>query len=58
MPTIGFNVENVEYKNIRCIVWDIGGQDKIRKLWRYYYNGMNIAIFTIDGRDRDRIQNA
>ena len=26
IPTIGFNVETVEYKNIEFTVWDIGGQ--------------------------------
>ncbi|KAH3765525.1 ADP-ribosylation factor 2 [Pelomyxa schiedti] len=37
LPTIGFNVETVEYKNsIKFTVWDIGGQDKIRPLWRHY----------------------
>lgn len=35
VPTIGFNVETVEYKNIKFTVWDVGGQDKIRLLWRY-----------------------
>jgi len=30
IPTIGFNVETVEYKNISFTVWDVGGQDKIR----------------------------
>lgn len=25
IPTIGFNVETVEYKNIKFTVWDIGG---------------------------------
>lgn len=25
VPTIGFNVESVEYKNINFTVWDIGG---------------------------------
>jgi len=34
IPTIGFNVETVEYKNINFTVWDVGGQDKIRPLWR------------------------
>ncbi|NXT28508.1 ARF4 factor, partial [Syrrhaptes paradoxus] len=29
IPTIGFNVETVEYKNICFTVWDVGGQDKI-----------------------------
>jgi len=32
IPTIGFNVETLEYKNLCFTVWDIGGQDKIRKL--------------------------
>ncbi|XP_071474982.1 ADP-ribosylation factor 4 isoform X1 [Marmota flaviventris] len=37
IPTIGFNVETVEYKNICFTVWDVGGQDKIRPLWRHYF---------------------
>merc|ERR1719181_335908 len=57
-PTIGFNVETVEYKNICFTVWDIGGQDKIRKLWRYYYHGTDGAIFVVDTSDRDRIEDA
>lgn len=35
---IGFNVETVEYKGIVFTVWDVGGQDKIRPLWRHYFN--------------------
>eukprot|EP00440_Ansanella_granifera_P014521 gb/GFBE01015784.1/.p1 GENE.gb/GFBE01015784.1/~~gb/GFBE01015784.1/.p1 ORF type:complete len:184 (+),score=59.72 gb/GFBE01015784.1/:1-552(+) len=58
IPTIGFNVESVEYKNINFTVWDIGGQDKIRKLWRFYYNGTHGVIFVVDSTDRDRIQDA
>lgn len=30
IPTIGFNVETVEYKNISFTVWDVGGQDKVK----------------------------
>merc|ERR1712146_726719 len=58
IPTIGFNVETVEYKNISFNVWDIGGQDKIRKLWRYYYANTQGLIFVIDSNDRDRIGDA
>ena len=29
IPTIGFNVETVEYKNISFTVWDVGGQETI-----------------------------
>jgi hypothetical protein len=32
IPTIGFNVETVEYKNISFTVWDVGGQDKVQTL--------------------------
>merc|ERR1712046_20585 len=58
IPTIGFNVEKVEYKNINFTVWDIGGQDKIRKLWRYYYQNTQGLIFVVDSNDRDRIEDA
>eukprot|EP01069_Polyplicarium_translucidae_P009608 Polyplicarium_translucidae@DN3329_c1_g1_i8.p2 len=58
IPTIGFNVETVEYKNISFIVWDVGGQVKIRKLWRHYYSNSRGLIFVIDSNDRDRIDEA
>ena len=28
IPTIGFNVETVKYKNVDLTVWDVGGRDK------------------------------
>merc|ERR1711957_860171 len=55
IPTIGFNVETVEYKNISFNVWDVGGQDKIRLLWRHYYQNTQGLIFVVDSNDRDRI---
>lgn len=58
IPTIGFNVETVEYKNINFTVWDVGGQDKIRPLWRHYYQNTQGLIFVVDSNDRDRINEA
>ena len=58
IPTIGFNVEKVEYKNISFTVWDVGGQDKIRPLWRHYYTNTQGLIFVVDSNDRDRIDAA
>eukprot|EP01084_Bolivina_argentea_P094854 170546_1 len=55
IPTIGFNVEQVEYKNIGFTVWDVGGQDKIRPLWRHYYKNTQGVIFVVDSNDRERI---
>merc|ERR1711870_182271 len=58
IPTVGFNVETVEYKNLSFTVWDIGGQDKIRKLWHHYYQGTNGLIYVVDSNDRDRSEDA
>ncbi|KAK9725379.1 hypothetical protein RND81_05G139900 [Saponaria officinalis] len=41
IPTIGFNVETVEYKNISFTVWDVGGQDKANTVFDNCHNGMN-----------------
>ena len=51
----GFNVETVEYKNINFTVWDVGGQDKIRPLWRHYYQNPQGLIYVVDTNDRDRV---
>merc|ERR1711912_164378 len=58
IPTIGFNVETVEYKNISFTVWDVGGQDKIRPLWRHYFQNTQGLIFVVDSNDRERIGEA
>ena len=36
----------------------MGGQDKIRPLWRHYYTGSEGLIFVVDSADRDRIDEA
>ncbi|CAH1264879.1 ADP ribosylation factor 4 [Branchiostoma lanceolatum] len=58
IPTIGFNVETVEYKNISFTVWDVGGQDKIRPLWRHYFQNTQGLIFVVDSNDRERMAEA
>lgn len=45
IPTVGFNVETVTYKNTKFNVWDVGGQDKIRPLWRHYFSGTQVRRF-------------
>jgi len=55
LVSLGFNVETVEYKNISFTVWDVGGQDKIRPLWRHYYQNTQGLIFVVDSNDRDRV---
>lgn len=50
IPTVGFNVETVTYKNTKFNVWDVGGQDKIRPLWRHYFSGMLGREGSVPGR--------
>merc|ERR1739848_807393 len=58
IPTIGFNVETVQYKKIEFTVWDVGGQDKIRPLWRHYFQNTQGLIFVVDSNDRERVAEA
>merc|ERR1712190_538468 len=46
------------YRNLSFTVWDVGGQDKIRPLWRHYYQNTQGLIFVVDSSDRDRIEDA
>ena len=39
-------------------MWDVGGQDKIRPLWRHYFQNTQGIIFVVDSNDRDRIVEA
>ena len=55
IPTIGFNVESVQYKNINFTIWDVGGQKKLRLLWKHYYDNSEAVIFVIDSSDVERI---
>ena len=55
VPTVGFNVERVKYKNVEMTLWDVGGQDKIRVLWRHYFKNTNCVIWVVDSSDSARM---
>ncbi len=58
IPTIGFNVESVTYKNLNFNVWDLGGQTSIRPYWRCYYANTSAVVFVVDSTDIERLQTA
>jgi len=58
IPTIGFNVETVTYKKTTMTLWDVGGQEKIRPLWRHYYRDSDCLIWVVDSNDTDRFEEA
>jgi len=48
-PTIGFNVETIAYRDANFTLWDLGGQESIRPLWKHYTQNIDGSIFVIDG---------
>lgn len=56
VPTIGFNYESLEFKNVKFNIWDVGGQDKIRILWKHYYVNTRGLIYVVDSSDLARIE--
>uniref|UniRef100_A0A6B2LLA4 ADP-ribosylation factor n=1 Tax=Arcella intermedia TaxID=1963864 RepID=A0A6B2LLA4_9EUKA len=58
VPTIGFIVETVSHGKFNMNIWDVGGQDKIRPLWRHYLQNTGAIIYVVDSNDKDRLDEA
>ncbi|XP_059162606.1 ADP-ribosylation factor 3-like [Physella acuta] len=58
IPTIGFNVETLNWRGVSLVAWDLGGRDKIRPLYRHYYANTDAVIYMIDSKDRERLDDA
>ena len=54
IPTIGFNVETLVHKHVQFTAWDVGGRDKIRPLYRHYFQNTGGLIYVIDSNDKER----
>lgn len=54
-PTIGSNVEEVKWKNIQFLMWDIGGQESLRSGWSTYYVNTEYIVLVVDSTDRERL---
>ena len=50
-PTIGSNVEELTYNNVKFQAWDLGGQESTRTLWDVYYMNTDAVIFVIDSQN-------
>ncbi|KAH8403594.1 hypothetical protein KR222_002701 [Zaprionus bogoriensis] len=63
VPTIGFNCEKVQCnmgkaKGVHFLVWDVGGQEKLRPLWRSYTRCTDGILFVVDSVDTERMEEA
>lgn len=55
-PTIGSNVEEISYENVKFQAWDLGGQESMRSVWDMYYMNTDGVIYVIDSNDADNYE--
>ena len=55
-PTIGSNVEELVYENVKFQAWDLGGQESNRSLWDVYYMNTDGVIYVIDSQDENNYE--
>lgn len=64
VPTKGFNTEKVKVplegsrRTVSFHFWDVGGQEKLRPLWRSYTRCTDGIVFVVDSVDAERIEEA
>ena len=53
MPTVGLNIEHIQYKRYSLTFWDVGGQ--ATKLWKHYFDHIDAVIFVVDSTDEEKL---
>ena len=55
-PTLGFNIQTLEYRSYKLNIWDVGGQTSLRSYWRNYFEQTDGIIWVVDSADRARLR--
>ena len=55
-PTEGFNIKNLNLEGVQMNVWDLGGQQILRKYWSNYFCSTSSLIYVVDAADEKRLQ--
>ncbi|XP_033501665.1 ADP-ribosylation factor-like protein 4D [Epinephelus lanceolatus] len=65
IPTKGFNMERIKVpmgnsktNTTTFQVWDVGGQDKLRPLWKSYTRRTDGLVFVVDAAEAERMEEA
>ena len=58
LPTLSYSVDELKWRRDRLLVWDVGGQDKLRNLWRHFYCHVGCLVFVVDSGDKQRFSEA
>ena len=58
LPTLSYSVDELKWRRERLLVWDVGGQDQLRNLWRHFFGHVGCLVFVLDSTDRQRFAEA
>lgn len=58
IPTKGFNMERLKLSGCPYQVWDVGGHEKLRPLWKSYTRRTDGLVFVVDAADPERMEEA
>ncbi|XP_075056664.1 ADP-ribosylation factor-like protein 14 [Mixophyes fleayi] len=59
IPTVGFNVEMIQTeKHLQLTIWDIGGQQKLRSFWCYYFENTDGLVYVVDSTNKQTLEEA
>ncbi|PXF48099.1 ADP-ribosylation factor-like protein 2 [Gracilariopsis chorda] len=54
-PTLGFDINTLEFDKYKLNMWDVGGQQTIRTYWRNYFEQTDGIIWVVDSADVARL---
>lgn len=57
-PTIMPNTDELQMGNIKLKIFDLGGHETARRLWRDYFATVDAVVYIVDAVDRDRLPEA
>ncbi len=58
VPTIALNletVENIRFGSYSLVIWDFAGQERFRRLWKFYFHGADVIFLVCDSTLRNVI---
>ena len=55
VPTIGLNIENVKWREYDLTLWDVGGGKQASRLWKHYFDSIDLVLFVVDSSDKKRL---
>lgn len=56
IPTIALGmetIENIHFANYSLVIWDFAGQERFRRLWKFYFKGADIVFLLTDSTLRN-----